>query len=210
MNRTAWALRFTQTDQPRVGRWRRYLALTLATGALLDDAALPVSLVAEWRADESNSDKRFPSYARLLPQRGTPKGESRYSWTADFAARRVKVRDDMQPLLDGAAKIKAEVVDLKERLKRLKNNKAGKKALAALEEQIREKDKAARELESQAAALDAAVFDLKAVNPNAVTVVDQRTPLEILANIDAQGPIVSEALGRLKDLLVADSLRAAK
>jgi type I restriction enzyme M protein len=135
------------------------------TGVLLDDAALPASLVAEWRADESNSGKRFPSYARLLPQRGTPKGESRYSWTVDFAARRAKAREEMQPLLDGAAKIKAEVVDLKERLKRLKNNKAGTNALAALEAQIREKDNAARDLESQAAAIDASVFDLKAVNP---------------------------------------------
>jgi len=174
------------------------------TGALLDDVALPASLVAEWRVDESNSGTRFPSYARLLLQRGTPKGESRYSWTVDFAARRAKARDEMQPLLDGAAKIKAEVVDLKERLKRLKKNKAGEKALTALEVQIREKDKAVREFESQAAAIDAAVFDLKAVNPNAVTVVDRRTPVEIIANIDAQGRIVAEALGRLKDLLVAD------
>lgn len=173
-------------------------------GTIVDDAALPASLVAEWQADEASSGTRFPSYARLLPQRGTPKGESRYSWTVDFAARRVKARDEMQPLLDGAAKIKAEVVDLKERLKRLKKNKAGTKAIAALEAQIREKDKAARDLESQAAAIDAAVFDLKAVNPNAVTVVDQRTPVEIIANIDAQGRIVAEALGRLKDLLVAD------
>jgi type I restriction enzyme M protein len=86
----------------------------------------------------------------------------------------------MQPLRDGTAKIKAEVVDLKERLKRLRKNKASEKVLSALEAQIREKDKAARELESQAAALD------------------------------AQGRIVAEALGRLKDLLAADSLRAEK
>jgi type I restriction enzyme M protein len=63
-------------------------------------------------------------------------------------------------------------------------------------------------LESQAAAIDAAVFDLKAVNPNAVTVVDQRTPVEIIASIDGQGRIVAEALGRLKDLLAVDA-RAA-
>jgi type I restriction enzyme M protein len=136
--------------------------------------------MAEWRADESNSGTRFPSYARLLPQRGTPKGESHYSWTVDFAARRAKASEEMQPLRDGTAKIKAEVVDLKERLKRLRKNKASEKVLSALEAQIREKDKAARELESQAAALD------------------------------AQGRIVAEALGRLKDLLAADSLRAEK
>lgn len=73
--------------------------------------------------------------------------------------------------------------------------------LVALDAQIREKDKAARELESQAVAIDAAVFDLKAVNPNAVTVVDERTPTGIIASIDAQGKIVAQALGRLKRLL---------
>lgn len=140
----------------------------------------------------------------MLPQRGTPKGESCYSWTVDFAARRAKAREEMQPLLDGAAKVKAEVVDLKARLKRLKKNKAGTNALASLEVQIREKDKAARDLESQGAAIDAAVFDLKAVNPNAVTVVDRRTPVEIIANIDVQGRIMAEALARRRDLLAAD------
>jgi len=69
----------------------------------------------------------------------------------------------------------------------------------------REKDKAARELEARAAAIDAAVFDLKAVNPNAVATVDERTPAEIIASIDAQGRIVTQALGRLRALLKADA-----
>jgi len=123
----------------------------------------------------------------------------------DFAARRAKAREEMQPLLDGAAQLKAEVVDLKEQLKRLKKEKAADDVLEAHDAQIREKDKAARDLEAQAAAIDAAVFDLKAVNPNAVATVDDRTPAEIIASIDAQGQIVAQALARLGALLKGDA-----
>ena len=77
--------------------------------------------------------------------------------------------------------------------------------LEAQEAQIREKDKAARDLEAQAAAIDAAVFDLKAVNPNAVATVDERTPAEIIASIDVQGRIVAQALVRLGALLNGDT-----
>jgi type I restriction enzyme M protein len=174
-------------------------------GSVLDDAALPAALVADWQADEANAGKPFPSYARQLARRGTPEADSRWSWTVDFAARRAKAREEMQPLLDDAAKLKAEVVDLKEQFKRLKKEKAADEVLEAHEAQIREKEKAARDLEAQAAAIDAAVFDLKAVNPNAVVTVDDRTPAEIIASIDAQGRIVAQALGRLSALLEADA-----
>ena len=174
-----------------------------ADGSVLAEAGLPANLVAEWQEDEANAGNPFPSYASLLPRRGTPQGESRYSWTIDFAARRARAREEMQPLLDEAAGIKAEVVDLKEQLRRLKKEKADKEALSALIEQIREKEMAARELETRAANIDAAVFDLKAVNPNAVTRVDERTPQEIIGSIEQQGRIVSAALARLTALLAA-------
>ena len=69
--------------------------------------------------------------------------------------------------------------------------------------QISDQDKAARELETKAANIDAAVFDLKAVNPNAVTVLDDRTPEQIIANIAANGLIVSGALAKLSALMAA-------
>lgn len=50
------------------------------------------------------------------------------------------------------------------------------------------------------AAIDAAVFDLKAVNPNVVAVVDERTPMQIIASIEEQGRCVELALSRLKAL----------
>ncbi len=79
-------------------------------GEVLVDSELPANLIADWQEDEANQDKPFPSYARLLKQNGTPSAESRYSWTIDFTARRAKAREEMQPLLDEAARIKAGVV----------------------------------------------------------------------------------------------------
>lgn len=113
----------------------------------------------------------------------------------------------MQPLLGQATHIKAEVVDLKERLKLLRKGKADENVLESLEAQIREKDKTVRDLESQAASIDAAVFDLKAVNPNAVATVDERSPAEIIASIETQGRVVADALYRLQLLLTEASDR---
>jgi type I restriction enzyme M protein len=107
----------------------------------------------------------------------------------------------MQPLLDEAAHIKATVVDVKEQLKRFKQAKANQAKLKELTDQIQEKEKAARDLETQAANIEAAVFDLKAVNPTAVVDMDTRTPREIIDNIESQGRIVADALKRLNRLM---------
>lgn len=170
-------------------------------GSVLADTQLPAILTADWLADEANAGKPFPSYARMLAQRGKPEGASRYSWTVDFAARRAKARAEMQPLLDDAAQIKATVVDLKEQLKRLKKEKASDTELLALTTETQEKEKAARDLETKAADIDAAVFDLKAVNPTAVVDVDTRTPRQIISNIEEQGRVISDALTRLAALM---------
>ncbi len=173
-------------------------------GSVLPDAELPAVLIAEWLEDEANAGKPFPSYARMLAQRGKPAGDSRYSWSIDFAARRTKAREEIQPLQDKASALKNEIVDLKEQLKRLKKDKStSAKKIETLETKIREKDKAARDLETQAASIDAAVFDLKAINPNAVTKVDSRTPAQIIENIETQGRIVAGALEKLKLLMAA-------
>ena len=48
-------------------------------GSVLAEAQLPAILVTDWKEDEANAAKSFPSYASLLPRRGTLQGESRYS-----------------------------------------------------------------------------------------------------------------------------------
>jgi type I restriction enzyme M protein len=45
-----------------------------------------------------------------LKKRGTNAGESRYSWTVDFAARRKQAREDMKPHQEEAERAKAEAV----------------------------------------------------------------------------------------------------
>jgi type I restriction enzyme M protein len=170
-------------------------------GTVLPNDALPATLTTEWQADEANTGESFPSYARMLVRRGRPESESRYSWCIDFAARRAKAREQMQPLLDEAAAIKAAVVELKDDLKRQKKDNANERELEALEAQISEKEKAGRELENKAASIDAAVFDLKAVNPNAKARVDNRTPDQIIGDIEANGRIVWKALNGLRKLL---------
>jgi type I restriction enzyme M protein len=169
-------------------------------GEVLDDVDLPAALTETWTKDE-NSTGEFPSYARLLSVRGTPAAESRYSWTVDFAARRKLAREEMLPHLADAEAAKTEVVSLKEKLKALKASHPKDKKIEVLETKIGEKEKAAREAQSKADAIDATVFDLKAVNPNAVVKLDTRTSEVVIESIVDQSKIVSQALEALRKLL---------
>ena len=173
-------------------------------GSVLPDEQLPASLVADWRTDEANASKPFPSFARLLARRGTVEADSRYSWTEDLGGRRAKAHEDMQPLRDEAAHLKAQVVDLKEQCKRLRKAKSADVEIKTIEARIRDKERAARELEAKADGIDAAVFDLKAVNPNAVAKLDEREPVEIVQSIEEQGRILTAAMTRLRALMAAD------
>jgi type I restriction enzyme M protein len=166
-------------------------------GEVLDDVDLPATLTEAWREDGSSTGE-FPSYARLLSARGTPAAESRYSWTVDFAARRKQAREDMKPHLAEVEAAKAKVVSLKEELKALKSVNSKDKRIEALEMKIGEREKAARKAQSEADSIDAAVFDLKAVNPNAIVKLDTRTPEEVIQSIEAQGKIVAQALTSLR------------
>ena len=171
-------------------------------GDVLDDEVLPPSMIESWRKNEANEGQPFPSYARLLPHRGTPRGESPYSWTVDFAERRRLARQRMQPHIDEAERIKVEVMSLKEKLKGIKKANGNANAIADFETKIKEREKAARDAQSKADAIGAAVFDLKAVNPNIVLKVDTRTPQQILDNIEEQSKIVAQSLAVLRSLIV--------
>lgn len=103
-----------------------------------------------------------------------------------------------------AERIKAQLVTLKERLKGLKKEKTRSKEIAALLQKISNLEKALRDAQGRATDIDAAVYDLKAVNPNVVAKVDARTPAEIIENIAAQGEIVATALARLKVLMAEE------
>jgi type I restriction enzyme M protein len=168
------------------------------SGKLIDDQLLPLTLTSDWLEDEEVKDEPFPTYAKMLAE----KGEGRYSWTIDFAGRRAKAKEEMQPHKERVAELREEVLSLKEQLKVFKKEKKSHEEIEALKTEISEKEKEIREQEAIISDIDAKVFDLKAVNPNAVLKIDTRTSLEVIENIEKQGKIVDEAMKSLKQLLV--------
>jgi len=167
------------------------------SGSIIDDSKLPATLTTDWLEDENSKDEPFPTYARML----ATKGESRYSWTVDFAARRAEAWEKMQPYKEKVAELREQNIPLKEQLKVFKKEKKDKSEIEALEEKINGIEKEIKEQEAIIADIDAKVFDLKAVNPNAVVKVDTRTTLEVIENIETQSKIVTEAMSKLKLLL---------
>jgi type I restriction enzyme M protein len=146
----------------------------------------------------------------MLAHRGTKKAESRYSWSINFAEKRKQAKLVMQPLQDEAAEVRAAIVDLKERLRDLKRANPKASQIEAIENEVAEKQKITRELEAKASEIDAATFDLKAVNPRAVVKTDDRTSEQIIQSIEDQGKIVSDALTRLRALLEHDSAKLGR
>jgi type I restriction enzyme M protein len=172
-------------------------------GNTIDDSKLPTTLTGDWLEDENVKDEAFPTYAKMLATRGV----SRYSWTIDFAARRAEAWEKMQPFKDRAAEIREEIIPLKEQLKVLKKDKKDKDGIEALESKIDTLEKDVREQEAIASDIDAKVFDLKAVNPNAVAKIDARTTLEVIESIEEQTKIVKDAMNNLKKMLQQQNQR---
>lgn len=171
---------------------------------VLDDAALPATLVGDWASRPGNEARQFPSFARLLALRGTAAADSDLSWTVDFAARRAAAREAMAPHLAEATRLQAQAVRLKDQLAVLRKARADDAAAAPVRQALTTCDRALREAQARAAAIDAATFDLKAVNAHARVERDERTPTQVLAAIQAHGAAVDMALARLQALLAAD------
>lgn len=172
-------------------------------GDVLDDAALPASLLGDWREREGNAGKPFPSFARWLARRRSAEADSDFSWSIDFSARRAQARVDRAPHLTEAAAQRDEILRLKEQYARLRRAGVEVEALAACRELQGRAEKARREAEAHANAIDAAVYDLKAVNPRARDERDTRTPSEILDSIAMHGVIVEQALAQLRARLTS-------
>lgn len=70
----------------------------------------------------------------------------------------------------------------------------------AQESREKELRRDARELVNRAQAIDNAVYDLKAANPNSIVEEDTRTPEDLLNIIEQKGREVTEALSALREL----------
>jgi type I restriction enzyme M protein len=139
---------------------------------------------------------KFADFFRLLPERA----DSERSWTVDITARRQQAKQQADPLREKARPLADEATALRAQIKELKkqNTPAAQARVNELSTKATGLDSEARELNNKAQAIEDAVYDLKAVNPNAKTEEDTRTPEELLDFIEAKGREVADALSALR------------
>ncbi|MFM6423792.1 hypothetical protein, partial [Planktothrix sp.] len=107
------------------------------------------------------------------------------SWTVDFAQRKREAKAKSDPLKQEADQLNQKIKQLRESLKEMKKtDQEETEQYQAIEEMIKELDKEVRELLAKAKAIDDAVYNLKATNPNAPDRTDKRTPEELMTIIE--------------------------
>ncbi len=139
--------------------------------------------------------EKFADFFRLLPTHG----DSERSWTVDIAARRQQAKADADAIRAQATKPAAELATLEDELKAAKKAKRSEPELAALKERASVLAREVNELNGKAQAVEDAAFDLKAVNPNAKSTADTRTPDELLEFVASKSKEVEVALAELRD-----------
>lgn len=140
---------------------------------------------------------KFDELFRLLPERG--QGER--SWTMDFAARRETARQQAEPFKQKVREFENESYQTKEKIKQLKQTAPqNKNEITELLTKVAELDLQARENRAKAETIENAIYDIKAVNPNAKDTTDKRTPSELLEFIAEKAKEVNSALEQLKIL----------
>ncbi len=137
--------------------------------------------------------KHFDEFFKLLPKRA----ESELSWTVDIEARRKTAQQQAQPFKEEATQKKRQAEQWKQQVKELKKAKK-KTATEEAEAKIKALAKEARDAENKATEIENAVYDLKAVNPNRKSIVDTRTPDELLDLIEQKGNEIAEILATLR------------
>jgi type I restriction enzyme M protein len=138
----------------------------------------------------------FADFFRLLPERA----DSERSWTVDITARRAEAKRQAAPFRTEAQKLNAQIAETREEIKKWKasDDGAAPEIIADLQSSANALGVKVRELNAKAQSIEDAAFDLKAVNPNAKSVEDTRTPDELLDFIEAKGREVAEALAALR------------
>ncbi len=135
---------------------------------------------------------KFADFFERLPGREA----SERSWTVDLAARKDKAAEDARPFKDAANARLEEAKAAKEQTYALKKSvPRDPDALAKAEAEFKALLKAARDAKAKADAIENAVYDLKAVNPNRKATGDTRTPADL---IEAKGREIAETLALLR------------
>lgn len=141
--------------------------------------------------------KHFEDFATKL----TTRADSERSWTVDLAARKAQATAEAQPFRDIARAKSHEAERQKDRVNVLKKvEPRDEAAIAEAQATVAGRLKEAREATNKAEAIEYAVYDLKAVNPNRKAEVDLRTPAELLDIIETKGREVAAAVAALRAL----------
>jgi type I restriction enzyme M protein len=144
---------------------------------------------------------QFEEFFKLLPGRG----DSERSWSVPFAARLQQALEEARPFRERAGELAKEAADKEAVFKERKKAKgAGAEELSELEEAWKGAVRESREAVAKAEAIENAVYDLKAVNPNRANDEDRRTTEELLTIIEEKGREADAALGRLRELVGGD------
>lgn len=140
--------------------------------------------------------KAFEEFVRLLPTRG----DSENSWSVDIAERRKKAKAEAERLRAEAIPWENKVAECDAAIAKLlaSDKKANNEAVAEWEEKKQDYQREAKNLRKKAEAVEANVYDLKAVNPNRKAEVDERTPEELIRIILEKGKEVEMLLAGLK------------
>lgn len=139
------------------------------------------------------TSKHFEDFFKRMPKRE----ESEKSWTVDLPQRKKDALKESAPLHKQAESKSRKADAIKVQLMAMTKGKDDYKVLEMQEGELR---RDARELINRAQAIDDAVYDLKAVNPNSIVEEDTRTPEDLLNIIEQKGREVAEALSALRGL----------
>lgn len=137
---------------------------------------------------------KFDDFFRLLPERG----DSERSWTINFSARREKARQESEPFKQKVRQLENEIDQAREKVKQLKlQSPQNKDAINGQTERIAELESRKRENQVKAETIENAIYDIKAVNPNAQDLSDKRTPTQLIDFINGKSKEVETALAKL-------------
>lgn len=140
---------------------------------------------------------KFHEFFRLLPERG----DSERSWSIDFSARREKARQESEPFKLKVKRLDNEAYETREKVKQLKQQSPqNKDEIKDLLDKVAELEIQSRENRAKAESIENAIYDIKAVNPNAKDLTDKRTPKELIDFINDKSKEVEAALVKLADI----------
>lgn len=149
--------------------------------------------------------QHFDEFFRLLPLRGEAEANTPHSWTVDFAQAKAEAHEQAAPFRREAEAQRAAVLSLKDQIKPARAARNDDE-VARLQQAVADAEKLARDATAKAQAMEDAVYDIKAQNPNEQKVVDTRTPAQLLQAIHDKGLEVDEALRQLQALVAASAM----